>query len=503
MMRTIRFLAYRMQISQKLITAFALTSLLTFTSTLYMNFHINQRLGEIEQVYYSNNQMNEISGALEGMQNQIQEYLDTKNSEALNAYYSFEQEYRELLENLNSRTLDHQPDIMEKNIRGLSESYLEQTSLAIEAKRARNISGYKDCFDEASRIFRYLNTSIFSLNNLLLEENSENYEGLAQGLRMLEQATAALNVGVAFLNILLLSLLLRQIIRPLRELAESAERVAAGDFSETRLKIYGMDEVGVVTKAFNRMVVSLRAYMAQLKESVQKENEAKERELLMESNWKEAKLRYYQAQIHPHFLFNTLNAGAQMAMMEGAWKTETFIQHMSEFFRYSLRNSGNDVTLEEEISLVETYIYIMNVRFSGEIGYEKELRCSLEGVRVPAMILQPVVENAIRYGIRDIEWAGKICLTAEREKDCYLICIADNGRGIPEEKLKKIREGEWISSENEDDSNGIGLGNVAERLQLYYRKEHLLEIFSEGEGKGTAVMLCLPCQENKGGTEHV
>lgn len=502
-MRRIRKILYRMQISQKLITAFVLTSLLSFATTMYMNYHINQRLGEIEQVYRTNNQMNQISEALEGIQNQMQEYLDTRNSEALTGYYSYEQSYRGLIENLNDQILEDEAAIMERNIRGLSETYLEQTAKAIEAKRARNIESYKQSFDEASGFYRYLSAGIFSLNNLRLEENSRNYEALAVGLRTMEQVTALLNVAVAFINILFLCLLIRQIIRPLRELSETADRVAGGDFSGDSLTISCMDEVGVAAKAFNKMVVSLRRYMEQLKESIQKENEAKERELLMESNFKEAQLKYYQAQIHPHFLFNTLNAGAQLAMMEDAQRTESFIQHMSEFFRYCLKNPDSDVTLEEEINLVENYIYIMNVRFAGEIGYEKEIRCELGGVRVPSMILQPIVENAIRYGIRDIDWEGRIRLTIDKKGDSFWIQVQDNGVGMEKERLEELRRGEWMSMENEDDSHGIGLGNVTERLSLYYRESNLLQIDSEGTGKGTTVTIQLPFEREKRGVGHV
>lgn len=223
-MRKIRQILYRMQISQKLITAFVLTSLLSFAMTMYMNYHINQKLGEIEQVYKTNNQINQISEALDGIQNQMQEYLDTRNSEALTGYYSYEQNYRGLIENLNNQILDDEAAIMERNIRGLSETYLEQTARAIEAKRARNIESYKQSFDEASGLYQFLSASIFSLNNLRLEENSANYEALAVGLRTMEQVTAVLNVAVAFINILFLCLLIRQIIRPLRELSKTADR---------------------------------------------------------------------------------------------------------------------------------------------------------------------------------------------------------------------------------------------------------------------------------------
>ncbi len=196
-----------------------------------------------------------------------------------------------------------------KNIKGLAKSYSTLTTEAIEAKRARDISKYKIKYDIATKIYNYLYTQIFSLNNVQFEVNSGNYKSLADGLRMLERITVLLNITVALINVLLLGLLIRQIIWPLRELSKMADRVADGDFTVPQLHIYSMDEVGIVTKAFNKMIINIRDYMEQIKDSLQNENRAKEKELLMEASLKEAQLKYYQAQIHPHSLFNTLNAG--------------------------------------------------------------------------------------------------------------------------------------------------------------------------------------------------
>ena len=96
-------------------------------------------------------------------------------------------------------------------------------------------------------------------------------------------------------------------------------------------------------------------------------------ELIMEGHLKDAQLKYLQAQINPHFLFNTLNAGAQLAMMEGADKTCLFVENMAEFFRYNLKKISQDATIEEEINLVDSYVYILNVRFVGEIRFQKRI----------------------------------------------------------------------------------------------------------------------------------
>lgn len=111
------------------------------------------------------------------------------------------------------------------------------------------------------------------------------------------------------------------------------------------------------------MMGSIREYVEAQRVSMEKENEMRENELKTQTLLKDAQLKYLQSQINPHFLFNTLNAGMQLAMIEDADKTALFIENMAEFFRYNLSRINEDATLADEIQLVDHYIYILNVRF--------------------------------------------------------------------------------------------------------------------------------------------
>lgn len=478
--------------SVRLISIFLLTSVLSLCMSLFLNQNINRSLETINSIYTSNDALNHMSSSLASLQASIQEYLETKSTDSLNEYYYYAQQYKDLLSWLNTETLDNSSGSMEKNIYNISQSYLDAADQAIEAKRARNTARYRTMFQETSRYYQFLTSYIYSLNNRQFASNSISYQSLAASLILLERINFLVTIAMALFNIFLIIILVRQITKPIIQLAEASDQVAAGHFDVELPPVTSSDELGAVIQAFGQMVTSIRDYIDKLKSSMEAEKKAQERELLMETHLKDAQLKYYQAQINPHFLFNSLNAGAQMAMMEDAEKTYSFIQNMADFFRYSMKSLQTDVYLSQEVELVENYLAIMNVRFSGEIHFEKAIACDISGIQVPCMILQPAVENAIQYGIRNISWPALIRLEIEETDTCIRIRIIDNGCGIPEERLEQIRNGNVISASPEKNSNGIGLGNVQERLKLYYNRNDLFSIESEGENKGTMVTIRVP-----------
>ncbi|MCD7736843.1 MAG: histidine kinase, partial [Lachnospiraceae bacterium] len=190
------------------------------------------------------------------------------------------------------------------------------------------------------------------LNNLLFRQNSTNYQTLLSSMHVLEQGSLVIMVAVFAICMLFTALLVRDMIRPLTVLASTAHEVAGGNLDVPQLPVVYEDEIGVVTRGFNQMLASIREYIDRLRESMETEAQLKERELLMETHLKEAQLKYLQAQINPHFLFNSLNAGAQLATMEDAEQTGVFLERMADFFRYNVRKMSGDATLQEEIQSV-------------------------------------------------------------------------------------------------------------------------------------------------------
>lgn len=320
--------------------------------------------------------------------------------------------------------------------------------------------------------------------------NSANYQLLLSAMNVLYKLCIAVMLVVYALGLVVTTLLVRNMIRPLTALSNTAHEVAKGNLNVPQLPVVVEDEVGIVTRSFNQMLESIRQSIDQLKDSMERQAQMKERELLMETHLKEAQLKYLQAQINPHFLFNSLNAAAQLAMMEGAENTCLFVQNMADFFRYNVRKMEKDTTLKEELELVDNYIYILNVRFAGEIHYTKQIDERVTGTMMPSMILQPLIENAVNHGIRELQGEGKIHLSVYSDDGMVCVKVEDNGVGIEPEVIEKIMRGESAHSHSQRDSAGIGMDNVINRLKRYYNMEHVIEI-RRREERGTEVLIYL------------
>ena len=489
-MNKVKSLFMQLPIRVKLGSIFFFAFFLLFGVMIFFYSNVNATVNQIDSVYASNTRLNSLRDTLENVQNNLYQYLNTRSSEALENYYIYEASFIRQLGELNNETINNTPLLLEKNISNISGAYLELTNAAIEAKRARNIALYGELHEHIEGFYQYLNATIFTVNDMNFRQNSANYLVLRNALDNM------IGMGIVFmLLIVLLAIawsvfMTRSITQPLVAMAAVANEVAGGNMDANFPHLNTNDELGSVAKASNRMLSSIREYIESTKEHMVLENLMKERALIMDGDLKEAQLRYLQAQINPHFLFNTLNAGVQLSMLEGAEKTEVFLEKVADFFRYNVKKMGRDTTIREELNMIDTYIYILNVRYLGEINYEKKYDSRLLDIRMPSMVLQPIVENAITHGIHETERDGNVQLSLHGENNKVVISIKDNGKGIDDEIAKKIMSGEALHKEG--DSTGIGLDNVISRLRSYFNQEDVFVIRNREDVAGTEVILYLP-----------
>ncbi|WP_022769441.1 sensor histidine kinase [Butyrivibrio sp. NC2007] len=204
---------------------------------------------------------------------------------------------------------------------------------------------------------------------------------------------------------------------------------------------------------------------------------------------RKAEFELLQAQINPHFLYNTLDAIVWSAEAGNQKQVVKMVGSLSEFFRSSLNKGKELVRVREELSHARSYLEIQQIRYQDILSYEIEVPEELFEYEIPKITVQPIVENALYHGIKNRRGGGKITITGEEGDNDYRIIVTDDGIGMDSERLAQITEG--LSGKNPGDVKIYGLYNVNERIKLFYGEEYGISIESEYD-KGTRVVIRLP-----------
>lgn len=191
--------------------------------------------------------------------------------------------------------------------------------------------------------------------------------------------------------------------------------------------------------------------------------------------------------VNPHFLFNTLNCIARIAYFENSHTTEELIYCLSDLLRYNLKQADKLHTFASEIDNIEKYLHIQKVRFKNRLEYEIDIPDNIKSYRIPNMVIQPIVENALIHGITPKRDGGKIRISADKIDNKIVISVADNGNGFPKNVLDNIK-----NSENE---SGLGFRSTNKRLKQYYGESYGLEII-KSDYSGSTVTITIPTQTN-------
>ena len=193
--------------------------------------------------------------------------------------------------------------------------------------------------------------------------------------------------------------------------------------------------------------------------------------------------------INPHFLFNTLNTIARIAYFEKSHATEELIYCLSDLLRYNLRQKDQLHTIESEIDNTAKYLNIQKVRFKNRLEYTIDVPNSIKHYRIPNMVLQPIVENALIHGITPKRDGGHISILAEKYKDIVTLSVTDNGHGFSTESLKQINASE--------ENSGLGMKSADQRLKRYFGQEYGIKV-ARSDYSGSTVVITIPSDVNAG-----
>jgi len=260
----------------------------------------------------------------------------------------------------------------------------------------------------------------------------------------------------------------KNVIYPIQRLVDSMAEVQNGWLHRVSMNVND-DEIGLLKNSYNAMLIEINQLIEELLQ--------KEKTLRM------AELDALQEQMKPHFLYNTLDMIRYMALENRTDEVYNMLETLGNFYRRFLSKGSTDLSLGEEIEIVKSYLTLQRTRFEDIFTDEYEIEEGLSAIRVPRLILQPLVENSIYHGIRPKGEHGVIRVTVKRQEDFLFLSIYDNGIGMSAHQRELLFSGK--------DSRSFGFQGTIERIRYYYKTEDVFEIHST-EGEYCEIILKLP-----------
>lgn len=373
----------------------------------------------------------------------------------------------------------------EDNIERLEsvQKYLSNLEIYTERIKANLIEGnrYEDNIEiwenDVQIVTSLLRESIFQYLYYEIQDIQKSHTEYQNFFLAMIQYSLIAFGAILVLIIVLSYLIPRSITKPIRRLAEVTDQVAKGDL-QVRSSVRAGVEVNLLSESMNSMIDKIN----ELLEQVTKE----------QIRLRKAEFELLQSQINPHFLYNTLDAIVWLAEAGEQKKVVSMVGSLSEFFRSSLNQGKDVVSVREELMHVRSYLEIQQVRYQDILEYELTIPQELMDYQIPKITIQPLVENALYHGIKNKRGKGKIRVTGYQQEDKIFLQVEDNGIGIALERLEEVRKG--INRQETDGKGSYALYNVNERIRLNFGEEYGIAIDSV-YGEKTVVTVMLPCVE--------
>lgn len=292
------------------------------------------------------------------------------------------------------------------------------------------------------------------------------------------------SAGLIMLAAMALAVFLsREITKPIKRLSNSMREVEKGNFENVLLDVQGENEIDRLSANFNMMTTEIKHLMEQ---NVEDQRQKRKSELMA-----------LQAQINPHFLYNTLDSIIWMAEWGKNKEVVLMTSSLAKLLRQSISNQNELVKVEDEVEYTRSYLTIQKMRYKDKLEYDILVEPEILNYKVAKLILQPLVENAIYHGIKYKEGKGKVLIEGFLRDDELILRITDDGIGMTEEQMSHLFE----KRETDTRRNSVGVRNVHDRIGLYYGKEYGLT-FESAVGEGTKVEIHIPYEKGQAGDAY-
>lgn len=476
----------------KIIANSMIILLIIASATFYTGLASSELTRSVELLFRNNLLMQDLRSSLDKTELSLSGYLTDKSSDALKAYIQNSTKLAEKARRLNREIHRDESLLLQRDLAGLIDSYLQDAEASVSAKRGRDVKGYSERFESSEQTAELARFLIVRIEGIFISDSLKAFSGFESRITAVLTSNVVLVIAATLMGIVLVVRFSYKLTQPLSKLAEAARAVGRGEYDH-ELPLPGTgDEIGTTAAAFSSMQASVRGAIEELKSKAEVEKnlmEERMRVLDMGHKLKDAELLALQTQINPHFLFNTLSAGMQLALAENADRTSDFLENLSAFIRYVLKPPSRFVWVSDEIACVQRYIWLLKLRFGDRYRFEVSADDSVGSVETPALLLQPLVENAVAHGLKDKEAGAWVMVSARLEGTEAVLSVEDSGDGMSAEEVERVMK------DGTDDEHlhecGIGLRNVIRRVILATNGAGRVTLDSV-PGKGTTVRIHLP-----------
>lgn len=298
------------------------------------------------------------------------------------------------------------------------------------------------------------------------------YDSIIKDAKSLSQLIIKISLGFIGVALLLIYITASLFSNRIRTLIRMIRRIERGDFNPTHEEQMGSDEIGQLHFAFEQMTTRLKSLVTEV---YQKELQSKE-----------AELDLLQAQINPHFLYNTLGSISSLAVKHQDPQIQDMVLHLAKFYRISLNKGKSILTINEELKLTQSYNAIQLIRFKGKLNIIYTIDQSILPYSTVKLALQPFVENAVIHALWNQDRPLNIHIKGVIENNSIILSVIDDGMGMRREKLEALFE--------EKEGRGYGISNVDRRIKLKFGEYYGVKVYSK-LGMGTTVQIRLPQKE--------
>ena len=449
---------------------------------------------EVQRQFATEIYLQELQELLVGTRRNLERFLLTRSSADLAAYHQQSDRLKGLTETAAAIVHRRQQDLMTRTLVGLVRRYNLQTDGVVQAKMIRDQIGYESAFTESERTASHIGLYIDDLLIENLHTQSAVYREFSDRYQNIQLLSFFLLIASLVAASMLLLLMTDRLAKPIIRLAGLADQISQGNFDVEDIRLNSRDETRTTAEAFNNMKNSIRTFIVELREKAEVEKslvEERVANLRMENLLKHAEMEYLRSQMNPHFLFNTLNACMQLAIVEKAPRTAEVMDNLSQLFRHNVRRDWRENRLKDELEGIEYYRKLIRIRFSDRYKIEVRVPDEVQRMRVPPLILQPLVENAIIHGFSASEEGGRVEIIGIIDEGCTRLTIADDGCGIEPAIVKEVLRPDDSFEFNELPTVRVGLRNVVLRLRLFFEDPEVVDVKSE-IGGGTTVTIRIP-----------